>query len=227
MRVKTLASGLLLVLIAIGNAPGFSAKRLKVITLAPTSGGASFATIQVDDRSLLADFENTSESFLITDDAVFIINRKDKNYRVQTHAEIREGARRAVELALSQGNIPNGVELKLTEQAAKIAGFQARKLLRMNKGQPDGEIWVSTDLMPARLRTLGQDLRTSLPKDYWSRIRGNPGMIEIIMMFGVPLKIVSNDLKTYQATIVSRPNTGSVFAVPAGYTKLDSSTGKQ
>jgi hypothetical protein len=215
------------VLIASVNAPSFLAQQLKVITLAPPSGGASIATIQVDDRSILADFESNSESFLITDDAVFIINRKDKNYRVQTYAELKEGARKAIELAQSQGSKETGVELKLTAQVAKIAGFQARKLVRMNKGQPDGELWVSSDLMPARLRTLGQDLRTSLPKDYWSRMRVNPGMMEIIMMFGVPLKIVSNDLKTYQATIVSRPNTRSVFEVPAGYTKLDSSTGKQ
>ena len=144
MRIKTLASSLLLVLIAIGNAPGFAAKQLKVIKLAPVSGGAGIATIQVDDRFLLVELESNSESFLIRDDAVFIINRKDKNYRVQTYDEFREGARKAVELAQSLGSIENGVELELTEQAAKIAGFQARKLVRMNKGEPEGEFWVSS-----------------------------------------------------------------------------------
>ena len=57
--------------------------------------------------------------------------------------------------------------------------------------------------------------------DYWRRVHGNPGMVEIVMLFGVPLKMIYDGHNTYQAKVVESSGPNSSFQVPAGYKKLD------
>lgn len=224
MRIKTLALSLLLAVFASGNAAVVSAKQFRVIKLVATGGGSTVATIHVNDQSLLAEFDRSSDSFLFSEEAFFTMNKKDKTYRVQSYAELQAAAgRKALEIAQSPETTDggHGVELNLTEETGTIAGLRVRKLVKMNRGELEAEFWVSSELMPARLRALGESMRSSLPKDYWRRMGGNPGMVEIIMLFGVPLKMVSKGHKTYHAKVVSRPSSGFSFEVPAAYRRLD------
>lgn len=227
MRNKTLALGLLLAVFASANTGAVPAKQLKVIRLVAKGGGSNIATIHVNHQSLLAEFDHNSDSFLFSDEAFFTMNKKDRTYRVQSYSELLAGvSRKAVESGQSPESIGHGVELKLTEETGTIAGLGVRKLVKTNSGELEAEFWVSSELMPPRLRALGESLRSSLPKDYWARMRGNPGMVEIIMLFGVPLEMVSKGQKIYHAKVVSRSRSGLSFEVPAGYRRLDNWTVK-
>ena len=223
MRIKTVALSLIVGFAAVGGAPFVSAQKLKVISLA-VEGGSVVTTIHVDDQYLLAESEGNSESFLVRDDAVFTINRKDKTYRVMTYRDLLAHLRqKAGEFTASPQNpaAASGVDFKLTDETAIISGIRVRKLVKTNNGQLEAELWVSSELMPAKLRVIGDNLRSSLPKDYWYRMNGNPGMIELVMLYGIPLKMVLKDHQTVVAKVVPGSSTDFSFEVPAGYKKLD------
>lgn len=223
MRIRTLALISIVVLIAVGSVPLVSAQHLTVIRLA-AEGGSVITTIHVDDQYVLAEFDGNSQSFLVRDDAVFTINNKDKTYRVMTYQDLLTAFRNmAGEMTASQQRLADapGVEFKLTDETDIISGIRARKLVKTNKGQLEAEIWVSSELMPARLRLVSNDLRTTMPKNYWYRINGGPGFVEIMMLYGIPLKMVSKDSQEYVAEVGPGSRTDFSFEVPAGYRKLD------
>jgi hypothetical protein len=64
-------------------------------------------------------------------------------------------------------------------------------------------------------------MRSILTKDYWKRVRGDAGLVEIIILFGVPLRVTYDGRNTYEARIVESPSSDSPFQVPAGYKRLD------
>jgi hypothetical protein len=222
MRIKTLALGSIVVLIAVVTEPLVSAQQLKVIRLA-AEGGSSVTTIHVDDRFLLAEFDGNSQSFLARDDAVFTINNKDKTYRVMTYQDLLTHFRnKAAETTPpQQRSDARGIELKLTEDTEIISGIRARKLVKTNNGQFEAEIWVSSELVPAKLRLISRDLRSTMPSDYWYRMNGGPGFVEIMMLYGIPLKMVSKGSTKYVAEVGPASSSNFSFEVPADYRKLD------
>jgi len=224
MRIKTLALGLLFTVFASANADVTSTNKVTLITLAADGGGSNVVSIHVDDQRLLAEYDENSNAFLFTEDAFFTINKKDKTYRVQSYADLQAGiSRKAVEIAHSSetANAGSGVEFKLTEESRTIAGLRVRKLIvSANKGEIETEFWVTSELMPSRLREFGETLRSRLPKGYWTTMHGNPGLLEIIVLYGVPLEIASKGQKTYLAKVSSSSSAFS-FDVPAGYKRLD------
>lgn len=218
MRIKILALSLMLAFLASGNAGVVSAKQSRVIELL-AKDGSKIVTIHVNDQSLLYEVKNNLESYLFSDEAVFTINNKDKTYRVQTYAELQAGfSRKAVEGAQSPkgADAAQGGELKLTEETDTISGLRARKLIKSNKGETEAEFWVSSELVPPGLRSLGERLRSILPKDYGRSL----GMVEIVILFGVPLRMTHGH-DTYQARVVESSSSDFSFQVPAGYRKLD------
>ncbi len=102
-----------------------------------------------------------------------------------------------------------------------LQSYAELQTIASRKAVEIAEFWVSSELMPQNLRALGERLRTILPKDYWRRVHGNPGMVEIVMLFGVPLKMTYDGRNTYQAKVVESSGPDSLFQVPAGYKKLD------
>jgi hypothetical protein len=88
----------------------------------------------------------------------------------------------------------------------------------MSGSRAEADFWVSSELSPPALRALGEKVRTILPRDYWRRVRGNPGMIEIITLFGVPLSF-SDGSTVYQAQIIDS-DSDSWSKVPAGYKRI-------
>jgi len=221
MRIKTLALSLLLAGFASGN-PGVVSAKSKVIEFV-AKDGSKISTIHVNDQSLLAEFNNNSDSFFFSDEAFFTMNNNDRTYRVQSYADLLANAsRKAAEIAQSPegADAGQGVEFKLTEETDMISGFRARKLIKTNKGETEAEFWVSSELVPSSLRALGERLRSILPKDYWRRVHGNPGMVEIVVLFGVPLRMTHGH-DSYQARVVETSSSDSSFKVPAGYRRLD------
>ena len=68
------------------------------------------------------------------------------------------------------------------------------------------------------MRSLSDSIQTILPKDYLRRIGGNPGIVEMIMLFGVPLKM-KHAADIYQARVIEGPETS--FQLPADYRKIE------
>lgn len=217
MRIKILALSLMLAFLVSGDAGVVSAKQSRVIELL-AKDGSKIITIHVNDQSLLFE-SNNSDAVLFSDEAVFTINNKDKTYRVQTYAELQAGfSRKAVEGAQSPmgAGAAQGGELKLTEETDTISGLRTRKLIKSNKGETEAEFWVSSELVPPGLRALGERLRSILPKDYGRSL----GMVEIVILFGIPLRMTHGH-DTWQARVLESPGSDSSFQVPPGYRKLD------
>lgn len=222
MRIKIFALGLMLAFFA--SAGIVLAKQSKVIELKAKDGAAKIATIHVNDQSLLIEFNDNSMTVLLTGEAVYTINHKDKTYHVDSYDDLQAAiSRKLSELAKAQENIVSGpnVEFKLTEETDTISGSKARKLIKMSNGKPEAEIWVSSDLMPLKLRAAGERMRAMLPADFYKKVHGNPGLPEIILSFGIPLKIVGYGPDVYQANIIETPDSDTLLQVPAGYRKVE------
>ncbi len=223
MTIKYLTLRLMSVALAFTWPAIVLAQQSKVIELVAANGGSKIASIHLNDQSLLFEFGNDPESFLFTGEAIFTMNHKDKTYKVLSYDELQAMAnRKADEITRSQdgaGNKP-GVELRLTGEADTIAGLRARKLIKMSSGKPEAEIWVSSDLVPMKLRAAGERIMSVLGSDYWRRVGGNPGMLEIIMLYGIPIKIVNEGHNVYQARVVEGSTSSALFQVPSGYRKV-------
>ena len=220
MRSKTLAFNLLLAVVASSSPVVVSTQQSRVFRLVAKSG-STIATVSVGAESLR--FEADDNSALFSNVALFTMNNKDRTYRVQSYADVEASlSRRAEDLARSAGaaEAPQGVEFKLTDETKTISGLRTRKLIKTNKGQVEAELWVSSELLPPSLRAAGERIRRILPSDYWRRAQGNPGIVELIMLYGVPLRM-TNGQDSWQARLVGRSGSDSSLQAPAGYRKLD------
>ena len=224
MKIKILALSLILPVGALIAPRVVSARQSRVIELVAKEGGAKIGTIHVNDQNLLVQFKDSSEAVLFTAEAFYTINHKNKTYRVQTWDELQTGlSRKASEIARSQEKISGGpdVELKLTEETDTISGFKTRKLIRTGRGELEAVFWVSSELMPAKLRAVGERIRSTLPGDYWKKVRGNPGMPEVILLFGIPLRMTISGHNSYQAQVLESSTPDASFQVPEGYRRID------
>jgi len=196
---------------------GLSAfRQAKQIELSSKDPGSKVVTFRVSARSLLLELIEGTESTLFMDEAIFSINNQDKTYRVQSYADLLANAKQKAASARSASD--QGVEFKLTDETETISGFTARKLIRTTKGKHDAEFWMSRELLPDGVRKLGEALRSSLPQNYWARVHGNPGLVELAVLYGVPLRFKADQL-TYQARIIDTPE--SSLQLPSGYKKLE------
>ena len=225
MKLKTLptfllASFLVLILNASTGLDLVFAKQTKPIELAKKDSNSKAVTIRVNAQRLLIESSDSPESVLFTSDGIFTINNKDKTYRVQTYADLKNLISRSTSNPTqSSGATPApGVAFKLTAETKTISGFKARKLIKTNKGVTEEELWVSKELVPSELRAVGEDFIKILPESYWESVSGNPGMPEIVLLFGVPLRI-THDKNIFQPRVVNSPATS--LRVPPGYKKLD------
>jgi hypothetical protein len=222
MKIKILALSLILLVVPIAPR-AVSASQSRVIELVAKQGGSKIGTIYVNDQNLLVQFKGNSDAFLFTAEAFYTINHKNRTYRVQSYDELQTAvSRKAGEIAQSQENTSGGpeVELKLTEETETISGFKTRKLIRTSRGEPDVVFWVASELTPMKLRAVGERIKAILPGDYWKKVRGNPGMVEIIWLFGVPLRMTSSD-HNFQAQVLESSIPDSSFQVPEGYRRID------
>jgi hypothetical protein len=214
---------LLTLLLAIVSAPGtgiVSAKQTKVIVLASKDPGSKSITIRASAKSLLLEFGENADGALFTDDAFITINNKDKTYRVQSYSDLLASARLEASRLAQTGEDTGtqGVEFKLTELTETISGLSARKLIRTEKGEPSTEFWVSRELLPPSVRSLSDTIQTILPKNYLRRMRGNPGIVEMVMLYGVPLKM-KHGTDIYQAQVTESRETS--FQIPVEYKRID------
>jgi hypothetical protein len=127
---------------------------------------------------------------------------------------------KAREVAQETGPVdPNqGVVLELTDETNTIGGVKVRHLKKITGSRAETGFWVSSELSPPALRAFGEKLRTILPRDYWRRVHGNPGMIEIITLFGVPLSF-SEGSTVFEAQITNS-DSDAWSQVASGYKRI-------
>jgi len=214
---------LMLAFFAYGKAGVVSAKQSTVIELITTETALKFATIRMDDQNLLFESYNSTESYLLTSEAFYVINHKDKTYHVQSFDELQAAIRRKlgeIAGAPEASAVGPNIDMKLTEETETVAGLKTRKLIQTGNGPSTNIIWVSSDLVPQGLRAAGEKLRRLLPTDYWKKVHGNPGIPEIILLYGIPLKEVSDGRPIYTANVIQATDTSVPLEVPAGYRKV-------
>ena len=223
MIIKNVALLFLSIALAFSWPANALAQQSKVIELVASDGGPKIASIYLNDQNLLFESSDNLMSVLFTTEAVFEINHKGKSYRVQSYDELQAMASRKVdESDRSQESTTFGpnVEFRLTEEADTIYGLRARKIMKMSGGKPEAEIWVSSELVPMKLRAAGERMRSVLPEGYWKKVQGNPGMAEIIMLYGIPLKMVVDGRDIYKVKMIDGSRSGKSFEVPTGYRKV-------
>lgn len=215
-----LPSFLLLTLIASTDSNPVFATQTKTIELAKKDSKTKAVTIRVNAQRLLIESGDGTQSTLFTSDGIFTINNRDKTYSLQTYSDLKNLISRKVSELNQSSALPPAaeVELKITGVTETISGFETRRLIKTNKGVTEAEFWVSRELVPSELRALGDEFRKSLPESYWASVRGNPGIPEIVLLFGVPLRI-THDKGVFQARVVKSPATS--LRLPPGYQKLD------
>ena len=220
MKIKFFAFGLMCVMFAYGM-PGIAlAKKVKVIKFVTKDKATGILSIHIDDQSVLIEGNNVSGTSLYTDKAMFTINHKDKTYCTDSYEAIQTRIRRWLsENANSRENSGTepGMGIKLTGETRTIFGVKARKLIQMSNGKPIGEIWVSRDLVPPGVRAFGEKIRGMVSADYWEKGLRGLGLPEIIISYGIPLKIVSEGRVVMQVQAIETTNSESSLQVPTGY----------
>jgi len=221
MRKILIALSLAIVVFPSFGGASVVTKQSRVIYLISKDGGAKIATIHVNGDSILCEFNGSSEATLFTGDAVFTINNQDKPYRVQSYSDLKTAAQNKVRELAQQTrtvDVGQGAILELTDETNTISGVRARRLKKISGNRAAADFWVSSELSPPGLRVLGEQVRTVLPNGYWSRMHGNPGIIEIIILYGVPLSFSDGPIG-YQAQIQDS-DSDAWTKVPAEYRRL-------
>jgi hypothetical protein len=199
-----------------------AAQRSKVIEIVAIDGGPKTMSMYLNDQNLLIKTDKR-DSILFTADAVFNINHREKTYSVQTYDEIQTMLSQQLDkIAKPQDGMGISRDKKLTLSAGTetISGLRTRKLTFMDEEKSKSEIWVSSDLVPGKLKAAGERMRSLLPDDFWSKAGVNAGWVEIIILYGIPLKTIDNEHKVYQARVRKSRIPRALFQVPSGYSKV-------
>ncbi len=200
-----------------------SSQPVKTIELVGPEGTAA-VTLAVSDSSILVEGRDDAAVALLTPDAVVHIDHKSKTYFEYRYDEMKTLIDKKLE---EFGKMPTGpdagpqVDFKLTDAIAMIGGFKSRKLLKLDHGRTESEIWVCDDLMPANLRPVNEKMRRIFTSDYWRRSRGNPGLLEVVLLYGIPLRIGVDGKDVLQARVSESVRPVALFHVPSGYQRIE------
>lgn len=217
---KAVAAGLLITA-AVFASSAAPQRPATMIELVARDGSSTIGSIYINDQGLMLEPGDKSVAFVLTADELIVINHKEKTYGIQTYEEIQAGImHKASEIAgLSDSAGGPDVEIKVTNDSATISGTTTHKVVLLSHGKADAEFWVSEDLLPAGIRAKCEKLKAVLPDNYWKKVRGSPGMVEIITLYGVPLKMSGAGHTMYEARVSPAPS-GVSFQVPADYKRV-------
>jgi hypothetical protein len=101
-----------------------------------------------------------------------------------------------------------------------IAGFNAMQFVRTSKGKAESEIWICEVCSPATSQTVGEEIRRSLPVNYWSD--DSPTLVQTVLVFGVPLRIVEHGREpgVIEAMPMNKENLHlNLLEIPPDYTQ--------
>jgi hypothetical protein len=225
MRIKVLALSLISVTLVLSCPLIASSQQSKVIkfafsdckpAIAQRDGESKILSITIDAQNVLVEYDYQPKSYLFTADGFMQINHKFKTYSVQSYGELEARANSEVQ---KYTKIRRDIQIELTEETEIIHGFKVRKFIKRGDRRIEEVLWVSSDLIPVRLRTFGEKIRAIISADYWKKAPGIPKLETIIMLYGVPLKIVQGQT-VCQAEIHEKTSSTFSFQVPATYRKV-------
>jgi hypothetical protein len=206
------------------------AQQVKVIAFKPPGcepmkgmddGRYGILSIYLNDQNILLEFSNRPESFLITADSLIKMNQKGKYYSLASYEEFKTLLNLQSDKFLKHqervGRSVDRVEMRLSEETEIISGERVRKLILMVNDKPEREMWVSPELVPVALREKGKSIYMDGER---RRALTKPDLIEIIMMYGIPLKIAISAKTACQAQVHEDSNSNKPLQVPADYRKI-------
>ncbi len=195
-----------------------AAQQPRRIELVAPGAGRVFGTIHVSSAAVVLE-SGDGQSVIYTSTSLLHLNHTDKTYYEQTYEDLSAMAAKAVKELPAVKEAPLGVEYTLTTETEVIAGCKAQKLVRTNPGSSDAA-WVCREWQPPAMRKAGQRLASIFPKDYWRRVGGAPGLMETILMYGIPLRADLSGKRAYDARVTDGASPAGTFENPAGYKKV-------
>jgi hypothetical protein len=234
MITRNLSLSLILATLALSWPAIALAQQSKIIRFAPsdckTAKGerpdiSGTLSIYMNDQSILFESSPDGMPYLLTDEGLIGIVHKVKVYSILSYDELKAEHSRQVDKAEKHlkdtGKWPSMVELRMTDETATISGLSARKLIKINGDKLEAEIWVSSELVPIRLR---ERMKSIYPEDYWKKVDWGPSLIDIIMQYGIPLKTVGEKNSGFldcKAQVLDGATSDKSFQVPPGYGKIE------
>ena len=216
------------------------AQQAKVIVIAPSdckptdssiNAKAATMSIHVNAQNILIELKDQAYSLLFTDESLITISHKAKSYSVQNYDELQ---------ATNKRNADNGDkyhertgkwlgynrEFRITDETATISGLNVHKVIEVIGDKVKAEMWVSSESVPVRLR---ERMKSIYPEDYWKKVTFKPMITDIIMLWGVPIKMIGTgeygNLRGRQVVCESRVFEDSIsdkaFQVPPDYRKVE------
>lgn len=178
--------------------------------------------IYLNDRNILIETSDKDYSFLFTDEAVITLGHKKKVYSVLSYDRVEAIISRQVDEGNKYhektGHWLSNHEIRLTDETDIISGVRVRKVIDRWGDKYAGETWVSSELIPMSLR---QRMKSIYPEDYWKKVSLKPTILDIIMQFGIPLKVVNEEQQICESQIPEDSSPGKSFQVPSGYRKIE------
>lgn len=186
--------------------------------------GSLIARIFVGDDSLLLDPPIQQRGYLFKPESYVCLNRSDKSYAVHSYRDLLAGLpNKAESESYDRQNALSDVRMtgfRETGEIDLIAGFTATKLVRADREKGDIEIWVSEEITPPALRTVGWKIREMLPTNYWDDDFRLPTLLQAIVLYGVPLRIVDHEIedKNVEAIAMKTEDIAqTLFKIPSAY----------
>lgn len=223
MKYMILTLTLLLAFSGIGLEGTTLTTRAQVVELIAKDGSLR-ARVFLGTDSLLLEFPIQQRGYLFKPESYVYLNRSDKTYRVHSYANLLASfPNKANSGSFHRQNGASDVWVagfRQTGETDLIAGFNATKFVRTSRGKVEIEIWVSEEITPAALRTVGRGIRDILPTNYWDDDDRLPTLFQAILVFGVPLRIVDyeSEASGVEAMAMKKEDIpDSLFQIPSEY----------
>jgi|GEM_PF-6130768 len=230
MIIRNLSLSLILATLGLSWPAIPIAGQSKVIVIAPSdckptevdlSDSLSAMSIHVNAENILFDFGGTAMSCLFTDEGLILIAHEAKVYSVQSYDELKATHSRQVDEGDSYhkrtGKWLGNREFIMTDETATISGLTTHKVIQMIGDKIEAEIWVSIESVPIRLR---ERMKSTYQEDHWKKASLKPWITDIIMLYGVPVKMVEkrkSGILVCEARVFEESISANAFQVPSGY----------
>ncbi len=152
------------------------------------------------------------------------INRESKTYLEYRYDEMKALIDKKLGEAakMPQENKQGSeVEFRMTDSVTDIAGCRSHRVVKLDHGKPESDVWVCSDLMPAKLRPVNEKMRAIFTTDFWRRSGGNPGLVEILFLYGIPLRVSVDGKNVLEGKVGDGVRPASSFQVPSGYQRVE------
>lgn len=223
MRLTLLTFALLLALTGSVVEGTTSSKHARGVELRAKDGSLT-ARVFADSENLLLDFPIQLRGYLFGPDSYVYLNRSRKTYTIHSYVNLVANlpsepsspsfdSKSAVSDLWAAGFRPTG-------ETDLIAGFNATKFVRVGQARGEVEIWVTEEMTPAKLRAVGREIKDTLPTNYWDNGNRVPTLIQAILVFGLPLRIVDSESESsYAEAVLMEPDAipHRVFQIPSDY----------